>query len=212
MVSRIRICLVLAIVATVVATVAGWSTLGAQSVPNACELLTDAEVATLVTRGQETYGLEPDVSTVGGGTGSLCQYPEGQVGFWIGPDSKRNFEQFIKSWQQENQPRQPVSGVGDEAYVIYPKPRNDYSDQGPYLVATVGPHTITAFLAAREGQANGMMGTICREQQDQLSDSEKQDCERVLADKGETPESLQPAVVELAKAVVAKVRSGTFAR
>jgi hypothetical protein len=208
MVSRIRACLVLAILATV----AGWSTLTAQSAPDACELLTDAEVVTLITRGQETYGQAPHPTMVGGGTGSLCQYPAGQVGFWIGPDSERNFEQFVKSWQQENQTRHPVSGVGDEAYVIYPKPRNDYSDQGPYLVATVGPHTITAFLAAREGQADGMMGTICREQQDQLSESEKQDCERVLADKSETPESLQPAVVELAKAVVAKVRSGTFVR
>jgi len=32
----------------------------------------------------------------------------------------------------------------------------------------------------------------------------------MLADKSETPESLEPAVTELAKAVVAKVRSGKF--
>jgi hypothetical protein len=206
MLPTIRVCLVVAIAASA----AWWSVLPAQSAPNACELLTQSQVASLVNRGQETYGEEPEATAVGGGTGSLCQYPSAQVGFWIGPDSESRDEQFIKLWEQENQPRHPVAGVGDKAWIIYPKPRNEYSDQGPYLVATVGPHTVTAFLAARKGQADGMMGTICREQRDRLSEDEKQDCERVLADESETPESLQPAVVELGKALVARVRSGTF--
>ena len=38
----------------------------------------------------------------------------------------------------------------------------------------------------------------------------KQECAKVLADSGETPESLQPAVIELAKVLVAKLRAGTL--
>jgi hypothetical protein len=52
------------------------------------------------------------------------------------------------------------------------------------------------------------MGEICRGDQSRLKQDEKEDCRRVLSDKSETQESLQPAVVELAKLVVAKVRTG----
>jgi hypothetical protein len=98
--------------------------------------------------------------------------------------------------------------VGDKAYVIYPKARNEYSDEGPMVVATVGPHIVTAGIFARKSQADGLMGEICRGDQSGLTEKEKKNCATVLADKGETSESLQPAAVELAKALVAKVRSG----
>lgn len=187
---------------------AGWSIAAtAQAAPNACGLLTDAEAAKLITRGQPTYSA-PEATTLGGG--SVCQYEHGQTGLWIGPGSSPRFEQYLASWKQEKQPRQPVSGVGDKAYVIYPKPRSEYSDEGPFLVATVGPHTVTAGLFARKGQAEGMMGEICRGNQSRLNEKEKKECVNVLADTGETPESLQPAVVELAKVLVAKVRAGSL--
>lgn len=178
--------------------------------PDACGMLTDAEVARLVTRGQPSY-TAPEATTLGGGKGSVCQYERGQVGLWMGPGSKQAVEKFIESWQQQGQPRQAVSGVGDSAYVFYPKPRNDYSDQGPYLVAAVGPHTVTASLFARKSQASGLMGEMCRDQS-RLSEKEKKECAKVLADAGETPESLQPAVVELAKVLVDKLRAGGVAR
>jgi hypothetical protein len=179
----------------------------AQADPNACGLLTQAEVAQLITRGQPTYS-EPEATTLSGGAGSVCQYEHGQTGLWPGPGSEPRFEQFLAGWKQDKQPRQPVSGVGDKAYVIYPKPRNDYSDEGPFLVATVGPHTVTAALFARKGQATGLMGDVCRGDQSRLDEKEKKECAKVLADQGESPESLQPAVVELAKVLVAKVRAG----
>src|SRR6185436_15707466 len=70
---------------------------------------------------------------------------------------------------------------GDKAYVIYPKPRNEYSDQGPYLVATVGAHTVTAFLSAHKGAADGPMGEYCRG--DKVKANEKEDCKKMVADK-----------------------------
>jgi hypothetical protein len=143
-----------------------------------------------------------------GGKGNICQYEHGQTGLWIGPGSGANFEQHLVAWKQDKVPRQPVSGVGDKAYVIYPKARNEYSDEGPMVVATVGPHIVTAGIFARKSQADGLMGEICRGDQSGLTEKEKKNCATVLADKGETSESLQPAAVELAKALVAKVRSG----
>jgi hypothetical protein len=189
----------------VLAIVAGWSSLAAaQAPPDACGLLTDAEAERLISRGQQTF-TPPEATAIGGG--SVCQYEHGQVGLWIGPGSGQRFEQYLASWKQDKQPRQSVPGVGDEAYVIYPKPRNAYSDEGPFLVASVGPHTVTAGLFARKGQAAGLMGEVCRGNQSQLNEREKKECAAVLANQGETPESLQPAVLELAKVLVAKLRA-----
>lgn len=181
----------------------------AQATPSACSLLTESEVSRLITRGQPTYS-EPEATTLAGGAGSVCQYEHGQTGLWTGPGSEARFEQFLASWKQDKQPRQAVSGVGDKAYVIYPKPRNSYSDVGPFVVATVGANIVTASLFARKGQAAGLMGEVCRGDQAQLNDKEKKECAKVLADSGETPESLQPAAVELAKVLVANLRAGKF--
>jgi hypothetical protein len=181
----------------------------AQAAPNACGLLTEAEAARLIDRGQQTYA-SPQATALSGGKGNICQYEHGQTGLWIGPGSGANFEQHLVNWKQDKVPRQPISGVGDEAYVIYPKARSKFSDEGPMVVATVGPHIVTAGIFARKSQADGLMGEVCRGDQSRLNEKEKENCAAVLADKGETAESLQPAVVELAKTLVAKVRAGNL--
>ena len=194
---------------TLVATLVVAPALAAQSAPNACGFLSSAEVEKLINRGKPTYGQTPDATAVAGGKGSVCDYPGGgQVALYVGPNSEAAFEHFLKAFNAQGQPKQPVSGVGDKAYVIYPKPRNEYSDQGPYLVATVGPHTVTAFLARHKGNADGPMGEMCRS--GKLSERDAKDCPKILADKTEAPESLLPAVTELAKAMVEKVRAGKF--
>ena len=193
-----------------VLTLLGGGTLAAQTAPNACGLLTTEEAKTRIVRGQKMIvPLDAEATSVSGGKGSVCDYTYGgQVGIYVGPNSEKAFEGFLKAFKAEGQPTQPVPGVGDKAYVFYPKPRNDYSDQGPYLVATVGPHTVTAFLARHKGNADGPMGEMCRS--GKLKESDAKDCPKILADKTEAPESLLPAVTELAKAVVAKVRAGKF--
>ncbi len=189
----------------VVAAIAMGAALAAQAAPDVCGLLTDSEAAQLVARGQPTFQ-EPEALATGGGF--ICQYEHGQTGLWVGSGSGTRFEQFLKSWRQDKQPRLPVAGVGDSAYVLYPEARNDYSDQGPMVVATVGEHTVTAALFAREGAADGLMGEVCRGNQSQLNEKEKKECAGILADRGETPQSLQPAAVELARILVARVRAG----
>jgi hypothetical protein len=77
-----------------------------------------------------------------------------------------------------------------------------------YLVTYVGQKVVTVALFARDGAADGPMGLVCRGDQSRLKADEKEDCKKVLADKSETQESLKPAVIELAKLVVEKVKAG----
>jgi hypothetical protein len=53
---------------------------------------------------------------------------------------------------------------------------------------------------------------VGRGDQSRLKADEKEDCKKILADKSETQESLQPAVIELAKVLVANVRAGRGSR
>ena len=188
-----------------VLTLAGGSTSAAQGSP--CDLLTSAEAIDYIARGKKTYGQTPDVTEVGGG--KLCEYPfGGQIGVWSPPRAEENFERFLKAWKADKEKRHPVSGVGDNAWIMYPVPENKYKDRAAYLVTRVGQKLVTVALFAHDGAADGVMGEVCRGDQSRLKPTEKEDCKKVLADKSETQESLQPAVIALAKLVVSRVRAG----
>jgi hypothetical protein len=186
----------------------GSSTGSAQS--NPCTLLTAAEATKHIARGHKSYNDSADLTSVAGG-GAICDFSHGsggQVGVWNGPKASENFERFLKNFRMDKQTRHPVSGVGDAAWIMYPVPEDKYKDRVAYLVATVGQKIVTVHLAARDGAADGTMGEVCRGDQSRLKPDEREDCKRVLADKSETQESLKPAVIELAKLVVSKVRAG----
>jgi hypothetical protein len=108
----------------------------------------------------------------------------------------------------DKETRHPVSGVGDRAWIMYPVPEDKYKDRMAYLVTNVGQKVATVALFARDGQADGVMGEVCRGDQSRLKPDEREACKKVLADKSETQESLKPAVIELAKLFVAKVQAG----
>jgi len=182
----------------------GWFPLAAQA--NPCALLTSAEAVKHIARGEETYGQTPETVPLAGG--SVCDYPfGGQIGIWRAPKAEENFERFLKNFRQDKERRHPVAGVGDRAWIMFPAPENEYKLRPAYLVAHVGQQIVTVALFARKGAADGPMGQVCRDQS-RLKPDEKEDCRKILASKSETQESLQPAVVELAKLVVAKVRAG----
>ncbi len=184
----------------------GSSTGSAQS--NPCALLTDAEATRHIARGQPTYNQTPDVVALAGGAGALCEYAFGQVGVWSGPKASENFDAFLKRFRMDKETRHPVPGVGDRAWIMYPVPEDKYKDRMAYLVTNVGQKVVTVALFARDGQADGVMGEVCRGDQTRLKPDEREACKKVLADKSETQESLKPAVIELAKLVVAKVQAG----
>lgn len=186
-------------------TMTGGTTLSAQA--NACALLSNAEAVKHIARGEPTYGQTPDVTMVAGGAGSVCDYPfGGQIGLWRAPKAQENLENFLRIWRADKSPRHPVAGVGDKAWIMFPVPENKYKDRPAYLVVHVGQQIVTVALFARDGAADGPMGQVCRGDQARLKPDEKEDCKKILASKSETQESLQPAVIELAKLVVAKVR------
>ena len=182
-----------------------WSTAAAQS--NPCALLTSAEAIKHIARGRPTYNQTPEAVALGGG--SVCEYPYGgQIGVWNAPKASENVENFLKAWKADKETRHPVSGVGDNAWIMFPVPEDQYKDRVAYLVTYVGQKVVTVALVARDGQADGVMGQVCRGDQSRLKPDEKEDCRRVLADKSETQESLKPNVIELAKLVVEKVKAG----
>lgn len=192
------------LVAAVILT--GWSSLAQADV---CALLTTAEATEHIARGRPTYDQAPEAVSVAGGAGALCEYPfGGQIGIWRAPKAEQNLEQFLKTWKADREKRQPVAGVGDRAWIMFPVPEDKYKDRAAYLVAHVGQQIVTVALFAHDGAADGPMGQICRGDQGRLKPREKEDCNKILADKSETQESLQPAVVELAKLVVERVRAG----
>jgi len=180
------------------------ATVSAQA--NPCALLTSTEAVKHIARGQPTYNQAPEAVALAGG--AVCDYPfGGQVGLWNPPDAEQSLERFLKSWKVTAK-RFPVAGVGDKAWIMFPPPEDEYKDRPAYLVTSVGPKVVTVALFARKGAADGPMGAVCRGDQSRLKADERKDCLKILADKSETQESLQPNVVELAKLVVQKVRTG----
>lgn len=190
-----------------VATLAMWSPVAAQSASaasrDACSLLTGEEVRKLVIRGRETYGVDqsPEVMSLPGG-GSVCHYPiGGQVILFSGPKAQSDFEALLKSYKVDQGTRHPVSGVGDQAYIMFLPRRYQSGDDAAMLATRVGRHSLGVSLDARQGRADGPMMEYCR--RGQLS---KEECADIEADKSETAESLRPALVEMARAAVAKLR------
>ena len=198
---------------TGVAALMAWSASAAQSssaraasatgaARDACSLLTAGEVEKLINRGRPADGEEATATTLRGGAGSVCEYPIGaQVVWFPGPNSQAEFEDFLRNFKKDKEPRHPVAGVGDRAWIMFPTPRDEYEDKLAYLVTTVGQHTVAVSMAAKKGAADGPMMEYCK--RGQLS---KKECSQIENDKSETAESLQPAVVEVAKVVVAKLK------
>ena len=186
------------------------SAVAAQTPPNGCGLVSKPDVERLIYRGKPTYNAVPEAVVSGKGKGSVCLYVGGEVGIFVGPNSKAAVESHLEMFRIEKLPRQPVSGIGDKAWMIMAPPiKNDSDNEGPFLISTVGDYTVTVFLTAWKGAADGPAGIHCRDSL-KLSKSEKKSCVKTLADVSEVPESLRPMAEELGKIVAAKVRSGKF--
>ena len=137
----------------------------------ACSLLTKAEVERAAGR---RFHDDPEPMGLAGG-GSVCAYGTGkaQIILFSGERSGERLDALIKNFGHENAQRHPVPGIGDGAYVIYPRPRNQYEDRVAFIVVRAGRHALGISLAA---------------------------------DGSKPAEAAQPDLVELAKAVVAKLR------
>jgi hypothetical protein len=115
----------------------------------ACSLLTNVEVAKII--GRRLFD-DPDETALAGG--SACTYGggEAQIILFSGGNSEERFNSLLKGFGNENEPKQPVSGIGDSAYVMYPKPRNQYQDTIGLLAVRAGQHTLGITVAVEKSQ------------------------------------------------------------
>lgn len=97
-----------------------WSSASAQGqTPAACSLLSNADVERVT--GRHLY-TDPDQASLAD-AGSACTFNIAQVILFSGDRSEERWTAYVKRWGHGEEPRLPVSGVGDRAYVFYPKPR-----------------------------------------------------------------------------------------
>lgn len=118
-----------------------------------CTLLTDDEQKKYIARGQQIYS-GPDAFTLGGGAGSGCSWDgdRGQIIIYSGPRAEQGLDGLISAFNQDKVPKQPVAGVGDKAWVIYPKPRNQYQARVGFLGVKTGDHMVAISLEADDGK------------------------------------------------------------
>jgi hypothetical protein len=78
--------------------------------------------------------------------GSACDYDSANVTLFSGPKSEEHYEALLKNFKKDQTPRQPVAGIGEKGYVMYPKPRAKYEGVYAVLVVRQGVHTMAVAL------------------------------------------------------------------
>jgi len=134
----------------------------------ACALLTKDEVAKLT--GRPAYTDPAGTQLVNGG--SACDYSSANLTLFSGPKSDESYDKLVKNFKKDNSARQAVAGIGDSAYLWFPKPRDQYEGNYAVLVVHQGAHTLALAVEA-EGK--------------------------------ETPPSLQPKLVAMAKTALPRL-------
>jgi hypothetical protein len=108
----------------------------------ACALLSNDEVVRIT--GRRSY-TEPEGTQLTNG-GSACDYDSANVTVFSGPKSEEHYDALLKNFGKEQTPRQPMAGLGDRAYVMYPKPRDKHEGTHAVLVVRQGVHTLAVAL------------------------------------------------------------------
>lgn len=122
----------------------------AQATLDACSLMSSDEVAKLT--GRRLFG-DPDMTKLRGG--SACTYGGGdaQIIVFSGERAGENFQALLRSFNIDQETRHPISGIGDSAYVMYPKPKNRYQDTVVLVAVTLRRHVAGVTVAADEGKS-----------------------------------------------------------
>jgi len=128
--------------------------LGAQAKPatqdatgvHACSLLTPAEVEKYISRGRP----ESDP----GEMGNTCSYGAGDGSIFVfsGPNAEASFNRTVKAFKKEQEATKPVASLGPGAWVMYPKPENQYQSIGACIHAAAGQHVVFVCVDADKGK------------------------------------------------------------
>jgi hypothetical protein len=111
----------------------------------ACALLSNDEVVKIT--GRRSYS-QPEGTQLTN-DGASCDYTGVNVTLFSGPKSDENYDKLVKNFMKDNSSRQVVAGVGDSAYLWFPKPRDQYEGNHAILVAHQGVHTVAVSLEAQ---------------------------------------------------------------
>ena len=115
----------------------------------ACALLTKDEVAKLT--GRQAYSEPSGTRLVD--DGSACDYSSANLTLFSGPKSDQSYDKLVKNFKKDNSARQAVAGIGDSAYLWFPKARDQYEGSYAVLVVHQGAHTLALALEAQGKEA-----------------------------------------------------------
>jgi len=115
----------------------------------ACALLTDDEIVKI--SGHRSYSKPEGTKLTNGG--SACDYSGANVTLFSGPKSDESYEALLKNFKKDQTPRTAVAGIGDRAYYMSPKPRDEYEGRYEMLVVKKGPHTVAIALEAQKNES-----------------------------------------------------------
>ncbi len=113
------------------------------------------KACSLITRGdvKNATGRDPFVDPEAAGQGGwMCNVGSGELKVYSGPQSWETWESTLKTFKMDKEPRTPVSGFGEQAYFLYPKPANKSQDNVAVLVSKSGNHTLVLSLDAPDGK------------------------------------------------------------
>lgn len=113
---------------------------------DACLLATNAEVSQIAEERPEIakFWSAPEASS--GGTN--CQYDGGSIQVYQGNAAGNALESMLKAFKADQRPRVPVSGIGDKAFFMIPKPDDQYNRLG-LLAVYAGPRVLQLILDAQ---------------------------------------------------------------
>ena len=127
--------------------------LGAQSPINACTWFTQADIERITGQKSLVTGTG-DFTSLAGGAGSACTWGElgAQIVIFSGAKSDELFENYLKNFKKDKEARRALSGVGERAYIMFPKPRDQYEDRVAVVVVKKGEHTLGVSVSAPDGK------------------------------------------------------------
>jgi hypothetical protein len=114
---------------------------GADGGPPACSLIKGADVQK-ATGTKQSFPSEQYPYPQGG---TICSVPGAELVVLSGADSVKRFDKLLESLRRKDEPRKSISGVGERAYAMYPKPRTSVQREHPQglLVAQRGPYVVS---------------------------------------------------------------------
>ncbi len=123
---------------------------GSDGGPPACSLIKGADVLK-ATGAKGSFPSEQYPYPQGG---TICSVPGAELVVLSGADSWKRFDKLLESMRRKDEPRKSISGVGERAYAMFPKPTNSVQRANPQglMVAQRGPHTVSLAVDVEPGK------------------------------------------------------------